>query len=168
MRDNRRGFTLIEILIVVAIIGIASTITLVSLNSGRTDRELEAAAREFASGIREAQNYALTGKQAVASTDPCRYQMNWSGGQYTLTYWYAPAGGSCAVPSSSTVVTYTLKGGVAFVGALDSVWYKPPHAANDIAASKLITLSKSGRFHSVCLYKNGRVLDQPGQLMACP
>lgn len=168
MRDKKKGFTLIEILITVTIVGIASAITLVNLNSGRTDRELEAAAREFASGIREAQNYALTGKQIVINTNPCRYQMSWSGGQYTLTYWYAAAGGSCAAPSSSTMATYTLKGGVAFVGALDGVWYKPPHAANDIVASKLIILSKGGRFHSVCLYKNGRVLDQPGQLVACP
>lgn len=158
-----RGFTLIEILITMAIIGIASSVIIVGLGSGRTERELEAAAREFASTVREAQNYALTGRQLTPATDPCQYQTSWSGSQYVLTY-FANVGGAC---SNSTATTYGLKGGVVFTSA-GSVSYRPPHATNDIVGSRLVVFTKNSRFHSVCLYKNGRIFDQVGQLNTCP
>jgi prepilin-type N-terminal cleavage/methylation domain-containing protein len=167
MMEKQKGFTLIEIVITVAIIGIASTVVLAGLGGGRAEREVEASAREFASVVREAQNYALTGRQLTSNTDPCRYQVGWSGSQYSLTYFYAPAGGSCAAPASPTPTTYALKGGVAFSSA-GSAYYRPPHAANDISGSKLVVLTKNGSYHSVCLYGNGRVLDQAGQLSVCP
>lgn len=168
MMKKQKGFTLIEIVITVTIIGIASTVILAGLGGGRSEREVEASAREFASVVREAQNYALTGKQLTPNTDPCQYRMSWSGSQYSLTYLYAAAGGSCATPSSSVFATYSLKAGVSFVGALNTVSYSPPHATNDISGSELIVLTKNGQYHSVCLYKNGRVLDQAGQLAVCP
>lgn len=160
------GFTLIETLVIMAIIGVASAVALAGFGGGRIDRELEASAREFASTVREAQNYALTGRQLTPGTDPCRYQTSWGGGQYTLTY-FANVGGACG--SNTVFATYPLKGGVTFNGA-GSVSYSPPHATNDIpaAGSRLILLTKNSQYYSVCLYKNGRVLDQAGQLSTCP
>jgi prepilin-type N-terminal cleavage/methylation domain-containing protein len=163
-RDLSRGFTLIEILITMAIIGIASSVIIVGLGSGRTERELEAAAREFASTVREAQNYALTGRQITPGTDPCQYQTSWSGSQYVLTY-FANVGGACS--NNATFATFGLKGGVTFTSA-GSVSYRPPHATNDIVGSRLVVFTKNSRFHSVCLYKNGRIFDQVGQLNTCP
>lgn len=76
------GFTLIEVVIVIAIVGISSGIILASMTSSqRVERETETAARKFAALVREAQNDALTGKQLVASTDPCYYQIGWGEGR---------------------------------------------------------------------------------------
>lgn len=59
---NKNGFTLIEVMVVIAIIGIMTSISIVSFVTSRRNAALEAASREVESVLREAQNYALSGK----------------------------------------------------------------------------------------------------------
>jgi len=88
---NKNGFSLVELVIVMAIISIMTAVGLVSLQSSRTATQLEASGREVAAAIREAQNNALTGKNAnstgticqvynfVYTTSPDQYITNCSG-----------------------------------------------------------------------------------------
>jgi prepilin-type N-terminal cleavage/methylation domain-containing protein len=159
-----RAFTLIEVMVVVAIIGIMAGIVIIPLGNGRIERELEANAREFVGVVREAQNYALTGRQAVAGTDPCRFHMSWSGSNYTLTYWYKDAGGTCN--QTSPMAAYTLKNGVVF-GNSDTLYFTLPHANLDFSTgSRGATLTKQSISHIACVYADGRISDQSGA--SCP
>ena len=69
---HRRGFTLIEIMVVMAIIGIVTAVTIVSFGSGKERKAVEGQARKVAAAIREMQNYALTGKQ-IGTNVPCKF-----------------------------------------------------------------------------------------------
>lgn len=66
-RKFLRGFTVIEILVIIAVMGIMLSIAFVNLGSGRTSAKLDAAQREVASAIKMAQSNALQGKTASGS-----------------------------------------------------------------------------------------------------
>lgn len=68
-----KAVTLLELLTVIAIIGIMTAAGLVSLNSGKTMAKLQAAQREVASAIKLTQSYALQGKVTPEGTTPCGY-----------------------------------------------------------------------------------------------
>lgn len=71
-----RAFTLVEMLLVMAIIGIMSAVLFASLTSNRSASRLKAAQREVASTIKLAQTYALQGKtqdNSGVQTTPCGY-----------------------------------------------------------------------------------------------
>lgn len=160
-----QAFTLIEILMVIAIIGIVASILFGSLSSGQAVKSVETNAREFVGVVREAQNYALTGKQLIAGTDPCGYVVGWSGANYTMTYKYKNAGGACS--QSSIVTTYQLKGGATF-SATGSLEFGLPHGVivGLSSGSRAVIFAKGGTTHVACVYFNGRMLDQAGS--TCP
>lgn len=160
-----KGFTLIEVLIVVAIVAIASGILLAGSGNGRTNREVETAAREFAGVVREAQSYALSGKQVVADTIPCRSQVSWGGSSYTLTYWYKNGSGTC--DQTSVLATYTLKKGVTFSNS-SSFYFTLPHAGLSFGSGNVSAgFSKQSSSHIVCVYgPAGRIIDRAGT--TCP
>ncbi|NCQ06665.1 MAG: prepilin-type N-terminal cleavage/methylation domain-containing protein, partial [Candidatus Moranbacteria bacterium] len=62
--QKNTGVTLIELIVVMAILGIMASITTISFGSSRDKRAVETNARQFAAVVRLAQNYALSGKQA--------------------------------------------------------------------------------------------------------
>lgn len=161
---NSAGFTLIEVVIVMAIMSIMVVIVVVSFGNGRIERELETNAREFVGVVREAQNYALTGKQAIIGTEPCYFHISWSGSNYTLSYLFKDADHVCN--QTFVMATYTLKNGVVFSNA-DAFSFSLPHAILDFAtASKEVILNKQSISRVVCVYATGRISDQLG--VTCP
>jgi len=63
-----RGFTLVEILIIVAIVGIIATTSVVSFQKGQQDEALRIVAMRVGEGLRRAQNLAQTGTHAEYPT----------------------------------------------------------------------------------------------------
>lgn len=145
-----RAFSLIELLIVVSIIGIVSTIVLAGLNNGKTEKELEGAAQQVVSALRDAQNKSLTGSQFIAATTPCSYRYTWSGGGSTIIYIYK-SGSSCT--QSATVSTLSLPNGVTFSGS-GTVDFSLPHG--DTTATT-IRLAKNGSTKTVCVRDGGLI-----------
>ncbi|OGI21422.1 MAG: hypothetical protein A2808_00250 [Candidatus Moranbacteria bacterium RIFCSPHIGHO2_01_FULL_55_24] len=151
-------------MIIIIIIGVASGILLTGLGTGQAEREVEAASRELVGALREAQGYALTGRQIVANTDPCRFQVSWGGGTYSLTYWYKDSSGVCN--QSSAIGTYTLKRGVAFSNT-SAFYFTLPHAGVSFGgASAGAIVSKAGITRTACTYADGRIQDVSGG--SCP
>jgi type II secretory pathway pseudopilin PulG len=65
---NKRGFSFVEVISVLGIITIMTVVGLVSIQSRRVGTEVEASALEVTAAIREAQNNALTGKNASSES----------------------------------------------------------------------------------------------------
>jgi prepilin-type N-terminal cleavage/methylation domain-containing protein len=77
MRENifgkkQHGFTLVELMISLAILSTMTVVSIVSIRSSRTDSSLAAAQREVTAAIKLAQSYALQGKMQNSVT-PCGY-----------------------------------------------------------------------------------------------
>ena len=56
---NVRGFTLIEVIVVLAVAGVVAVLALKSLGGGGKDQSLVSAQREFLTALRGAQNRVL-------------------------------------------------------------------------------------------------------------
>jgi len=160
IKKNLPAYTLIEMLVVLAIIGITSTILLVDWSGNRTIQYLDSSGGEVQAIVRSAQNYALTGVQGVAATQPCSFRIQWSGSSYQIMYYYKN-GGACG--QLSTLSSYTLANGVTFDSA-GSFDFTVPYAT--VSGSQTIPLVKLGVNHVVCVYTSGRINHVTGP--TCP
>lgn len=160
-KKNLKGMTLIELLITVSIIAIMSTVFLLDFNSGREQRNVDMAAREVSAAFREAQNYALTGNQGVVGTNPCGFEVNWSGSVYTINYRYRDAAGICN--QAAIFRSYNLKNGIVFNNS-NSFTFSLPHAG--VSNARGATLVKGTYFRSVCINVDGLISDVVG--VTCP
>lgn len=170
-KHHLRAFTLIEALVTLAIISIMSVILLVGLSNSRTTQQLESAAREVEAAIREAQNYALTGYQDVANSDPCRFQILSTAGtpNYSIIYFYKDSNDACN--RQDTIASYSLRNGVVF-SAVSNFYYTLPYAkasfdsTDGTVEKSTILLTLSGASHVVCVYDNGLINNRSGT--SCP
>ncbi|MFZ2300030.1 MAG: prepilin-type N-terminal cleavage/methylation domain-containing protein [Candidatus Moraniibacteriota bacterium] len=161
-KNNPRAFTLIEVMVVIAIISILTGVVIASLGKGRVQRELETNAREFASVVREAQNYALTGKQ-IAGNTACAFYVRWSASAYALEYTYKNGSENCtATPTPIATRTHTLKYGVTFANQ-GIVAFALPWANT---SAQQVNFQKLTSRHSVCVSDAGKISDQAGTI--CP
>lgn len=96
---KKRGFTIIELLIVIAIMAILSATGFMSYQNARRDAVLRAAQREVATAIRMTQGYALQGKtQNTGGEDftPCGYGFEFTDkDSYRIFYTKADNGSLC-------------------------------------------------------------------------
>jgi type II secretion system protein H len=160
-KKTRAGFTLIEVMIVVAIIGITSAAVFVSLSASRSTRGLDRASREVMASLREAQNYALSGRSANISDNNTYFGLQISSAtDYSVT------------SSTSTISSYTLKDGVTFSSGATTIEFTLPRGdvrqgGAPLAGSYRISLTKGGSSLYVCLYPTGRMVEN-GPNSTCP
>jgi type II secretory pathway pseudopilin PulG len=145
----KKGYTLIEVMMIIAMVGIMTVATMSYLTGTKNDKAVETAAREVASAVREAQNYALTGKNA--SSPKCTtYEFKWNinSDAYLIEF----ANVLCGVPH----IAYTLKNGVTF-GNSGTVNFSIPNATID--NKKTIQLTKGSINYFVCVCQSGRITE---------
>lgn len=82
----KRGFSFLEMIVVVAIITIMTMVMLVVSFRDRSKKEVEAVGREVTAAIRETQNNALTGRQQGSENLPCSFifELKDGGGVYEI------------------------------------------------------------------------------------
>ncbi len=99
-----KAFTLIELMVVIAIIGVMTAIGFGILQNQKSSSALTNAQREVASAIKLAQTYALQGK-TVNGTTPCGFGFAFDSNDLNRQKYfifYIPAGSSdCATVNSS-------------------------------------------------------------------
>lgn len=125
-----------ELVMLIAIIGIISSISIVSLVNSKRIAELDSAAEEVAAVLREAQNYALTGKDIVTGCG--NYTVAFANG--TGNYRLHNGGGTCLLN-----LPYVLKNGVIISGSTDTTFIAPHANISGMGAGwRVITLNKGG------------------------
>lgn len=172
---NKNGFTLIEIMIVMVIIGVMSAVVLSSLRSGKEQKAVEGEARRVASAIREIQNYALTGRQ-ISGQVPCRFGVGSIsiGDASMILNESHRTGASCSAGASADTaipgMVVSLANGVRFTADLNAnFFFTVPRGElnpNGNTTPISLRLGKGSTTYSVCVYPGGQIKDVLGA--SCP
>ena len=154
-----RGFTLTEVVAVIAIIGIMSALLFVSLGGRRNNAALKAAAREVAAAVRVAQSNALTGlsRGVPPGNSICQYGIQGSSSSYKTTVSSSVdcSGGGTSIDLS----TYALQNGVVF-GSPWSVSFSTPRGV--VTSGNIsIDLVDGGSHYSVSVNSSGVITEGP-------
>ncbi len=174
-QKNKKGFTLIELMIVIAIITIMTAIILTIDSKGNDKLKLETTAREVVSIIRTAQNNALSGKQFLDKRS-CFFEFKLLANSYTMEgEFYDPAKeANCVSPSVEVINAGNLPKGVNISSVYDgnvvsSIGFKVPfgnivadHGVYDsgesIKKSIRMTISNGGGLdYVICISPSGRI-----------
>jgi len=103
---NRRGFSFMELIIVIAIIMIMTVVMLVMSMRDREKKKFEAAGREVAAAVREAQNNALTGKQKDNNSLPCAMMFYTDSNEFSVVGSFRTLDSSCG--SDTDIRSYAM------------------------------------------------------------
>lgn len=112
----KKGFTLAELMIVIVIISIMSSVSLVMFYKNRSQKEVETAARVISSTISQTYNNAIAGKMYnVGGSDrtACWYGVRWANGglgMKSFASYIAPGNTSCTQPNPETEAVTNLQG----------------------------------------------------------
>lgn len=148
---KQKGVTLIEMMVVIAIVGIMTSVTLVSLSGAKVRKELQAAGNELASVLREQRNNALTGNVGTGN-DSCGIQ-------------HAAASGSSYETTCPSVVSRNLPAGVVFAGnpgTEQTANFSVPFGHTSAGS---FVLQKGGSSTLVCFGADGNIYTKES---ACP
>ncbi|MFA6974148.1 MAG: type II secretion system protein [Parcubacteria group bacterium] len=147
------AFTLVELLVVIAFIGIMTSVALVSFQSSKDKKIVETEARKVAATIREAQNYALTGKGISVSCGTINFCYN-NSAQYSIN------GGREA--ASCTVEYYKLGNGANFTNTACFTFSAP---WGNVSASANIGVKRGSYCSTITVTSSGNVTE--GSAVGC-
>jgi len=136
-QKKHKGITLIEVIIVVAIIGIISALGFELLGNARRDNNYKIACEMAASQINKTKNYSLTGKTVDGAT-PNKFKITMSGSTIVIS---GLTGGT-----ETPLETVSLPGGTSFSGAFVEEYVVPYGGINNAMD---VTFSDSSRYVDV-------------------
>lgn len=157
---------MLELLVAMAVVGILTAAAIVPLSNTRTKKEVEVAAREVAAAIREAQNYALTGKQVSGAEYPCNYKFNATPdtSNYNIEYDYHVYGDAACNPKN--LYSSSLKNGVSFKSvAPNTISFSIPYGSINPTAK--VVLKKGSSEYTVCVSVTGNIEEKIDDI-TCP
>jgi prepilin-type N-terminal cleavage/methylation domain-containing protein len=156
---NKKGFSFLELMVVLSIISIMTVVAIVSFQSKRVGTDLESSALEVTAAIREAQNNALTGKKPDPNFVPCDYifqKKDGSDSQYEIVYHYRDGAGVCTTgTATNNYATYSLKNRVIFKNFSSAITFNIPFG--NTSSETTIELSKDNNPYFICVALSGGV-----------
>lgn len=163
-RRGASGFTLIEVVVVVAILGIMSVLGLTSYNESKRIKAVDTSAVELVSWLAEQRNNALTGEQPANGAIPCSYGFVPISGQPAYNLRVKTKGSSadadCATGTSNTDRRVNLKPSVSFSATPPAFEFVLPRGESNLPNGTTTILLRSGSGSSivtgaVCIYTQG-------------
>jgi prepilin-type N-terminal cleavage/methylation domain-containing protein len=166
---NSSGFTLPEILMVIAIIGILSVISVISFNPIKRSTKLNASVDEVSSALNLAKSYSLQGRMPSGLNSICGYGFKFtSTTQYQIFYYYHYDGMGnldCSDPNNFTqtaINTQDLETGVTLTspapGTTSTIYFSIPRASVVfIPANPNFRLTYPGSEKTVSVSANGLI-----------
>ena len=175
----RKGLTFIELIIVIAIIGIMTAVTYFSLRDVKPAKEVEVGSRKIAALLRQTQNDAVAGKMmdngVGAKKTPCAFVMrlsNVAGGvRYEKAYRQDNTGGAANGCATSTDSAPYETGTIPRI-TVDSnkdIRFFVPHGGINMTSSRILlthTADNTKRF-TICIGANGNIEEKLGN-QTCP
>ncbi len=173
---SARGFSLVEVMTVIAFIGIMVAITFVSFSGKRDETALNVATREVATSVRLAQNNALSGvKELGNDSGLCRHiARGIDSSSYEISVRQLRSGGIDCSKSSDTIDAslnrYVLSSGVTFYLPSWTVSFGVPRGEVLESTNQNIVLQKNGKYSAVCVLTSGIVVERPvsSSIPTCP
>ena len=174
-RRKLRGLTLVELLIVIAIVGIMASVTLVLMGGNKAQAEIDAASEELAEHLRDMRRRALSGDPDT-SVKACAFGVYFSAMTTAVdTYrtFYAQSAPSCPTAYSTTgtntpALQTRTDARVQFTANAQDFVFSTPFGAITAGSGGSVTVSHvsgSGTSKCVTLNANGSVEISGG---ACP
>ena len=171
----KKGFTFLEVIIVVAIIFIMTAIMLSMAYGGRDKKEISSIARHVIASVRETQNNALTGKQKENDKLPCAFRLEFTGNSYQVKYQSRGIDEDCAsgwsnffdpinLPSKANFEIY-IYGGSGWEGPLSgarTIDFDVPYGLVTIDGDSNykgmeIDIVENGKRYVICVHSTGLV-----------
>ena len=155
----KKGFSIIEVLVAMALIMIMTGVLLVSQSGNKAQKDAENAARQVAAQLRGLQSEALSGKQ-IGDSYVCffTFTANANEAEYSIGYKDCPDGAKSL--DSQTIKLNSGKGNTKFDDSGATVSFSVPHGA--VAGSSQITLKSDNKSAYVCVCSSGNIFDTKG------
>lgn len=186
------GVTFVELMVVIAIIGIMTAVTVVSLQSSRDKKAVEVAGKQVVASIREAQNNALTGKNGNCSGGLAKasaYKVRiYNGSKYMdVKTFFSSTDSACSSDANypndlsygsvrinnvnidftgvSCVSDCVIHFGVPFGNVIARGYGNFGGMGSDTFAKIKIKSTRSTNiFYTVCIYPSGKITDSAGDI----
>lgn len=153
---GKRGFSIVELMIVVAIIGIMSTVVMVSFNSPKSGVRLKAAQSEFVSAIKLAQSYALQGKIPPNGDKASAYGVSFTNNTKSYVIFYTDSDGdrtleSYSLADKNVTLASSVGGGGRFLFSVPD--------GNFSGSAATVTLTYNGTTRQIQISSGGAIVE---------
>jgi prepilin-type N-terminal cleavage/methylation domain-containing protein len=158
-----RGFTLVELLIVIAIVSIMTAISMLGISKNRNTSKVEIAANQVVATLRSLQNDSINGK-VISNQSICRIKFDVAdkAKQYNASYY--DCNGSYDTLIDSGTFYLTSSGDSSNVtSSAASFFFTAPRG--DISSSGSIMLTSGSDIYYVCVSLSGNIYAQKS---GCP
>lgn len=157
---NKNGFTMIELMIVMAIIGIMSAVIFVNMANVGTNNNLKLAGRQLSSALHLTQSYALTGKQKDPDKYPCAFKFSTKeidgGFYYEIQYIFREVNEECGDKADFEPFEGPIKFNKVASLTENSVTFNVPHATYSAPEPETeFIFSEKGKTYKVTVFSSG-------------
>ena len=159
-KQQQKGFTLIELMVMIAVVGIMTTVGFVSLKSGQNKNKLKSAQAEITAMIKLAQSYALQGKKDNNDAVPKYYGVKFSADG--KSYVFCSSSNATDYGCNNSIETHPFSGGINLsVGQNSLIWFDIPNGNCKLssAGSLLLTLKLDSNEKTITVSPGGSITE---------